>query len=177
MNQVPDERRSAAGTAKVEFDLERFMPYQLSSVSNRVSRAFARTYAREFGLTIPEWRVLAILGRYAPLSSNEICERSAMDKAKVSRAVASLVKRGLVHRAPNTADLRLIRLTFTNAGRSIYERIVPRALDLERELTRALAPGDREALNRVLAALNRATSAYTAGLERDDESDPPPSID
>lgn len=174
---MPDERRGPAVRARAGFDLERFMPYQLSSVSNRVSRAFSRTYAREFGLTIPEWRVLAILGRYAPLSSNEICDRSAMDKAKVSRAVAALVRRGLVRREQNTEDLRLIRLTFTSSGRSIYERIVPRALELERELTQALAPGDREALNRVLAALARATEAYSSRREAEDEGDAPPSID
>ena len=153
------------------------MPYQLSSVSNRVSKAFARAYAREFGLTIPEWRVLAILGRYAPLSSNEICDRSGMDKAKVSRAVASLVKRELIHREQNRDDLRLIRLSFTPLGRSVYERIVPRALDLERELTRALLPGDREVLNRVLAALDRAACAYSSGVQSEEEGDAPPSID
>ena len=80
------------------FDLESFLPYRLSVTTNRVSRAFAALYEQEFGISIPEWRAIAVLGAFAPLSSNEICERTAMDKAKVSRAVATLLKRGLIER-------------------------------------------------------------------------------
>ncbi|MDH3476666.1 MAG: MarR family transcriptional regulator, partial [Rhodospirillales bacterium] len=54
-------RRNGAGrkseTDGEAFDLETFLPYRLSVVTNRVSRAFARRYSAEFGLSVPEWRV------------------------------------------------------------------------------------------------------------------------
>lgn len=110
-----------------EFRLERFLPYRLSVLANRLSRAFARRYQDEFGISIAEWRVVAVLGAFAPLSSNEIGERTEMDKAKVSRAVAALLKAGMIAREAHPTDQRLIQLALSRQGRKIYEAIVPRA--------------------------------------------------
>ena len=144
--------KRAAGVSP-DFRLEDFLPYRLSVVTNRISRAFARRYSHEFGLTIPEWRVLAVVGGFAPVSSNEICLRTEMDKAKVSRAVTRLAAAGLLKRSPDPADQRLIRLTFTAKGRRVYDAIVPRALAMERELVAALKPREREVLEQALAKL------------------------
>lgn len=132
------------------FDLESFLPYRLSVTTNRVSRTFAAQYEQEFGISIPEWRAIAVLGAFAPLSSNQICERTAMDKAKVSRAVASLLKRGLIAREAHATDQRLIQLTLSKAGRKIYDAIVPRARTIEAEVTRGLSKSDVTQLHRVL---------------------------
>lgn len=134
-------------------DLEGFLPYRLSVVTNLVSRAFARRYEAPHGLTIPEWRVMAVLGRFAPLSSQEVGDRTAMDKAKVSRALQRLISSGLVARRSNPSDNRQNMLALTRRGRTMYGRIVPQALELERELTAVLLPGEREMLDRLLARL------------------------
>jgi DNA-binding MarR family transcriptional regulator len=91
-----------------------------------------------------------VLGAFAPLSSNGICERTAMDKAKVSRAVASLLKRGLIERAPHATDQRLIRLTLSRSGRKVYEAIIPRARAIEAEVTKGLSKADITHLHRAL---------------------------
>lgn len=129
--------KRSAGAA--EFSLETFLPYRLSVLANRLSRAFARHYQDEFGISIAEWRVIAVLGSFAPLSSNEIGEKTEMDKAKVSRAVAQLLQSGLIARDAHPTDQRLIQLTLSRQGRRIYEAIVPRAKALEAELTRGLS--------------------------------------
>ncbi len=67
--------------------LDRFIPYRLSVLTNTVSMVIASAYEREFGLTIPQWRVMAVLARYPELSAIEVAERTAMDKVAVSRAV------------------------------------------------------------------------------------------
>ena len=141
-------KRSAGESSS--FDLESFLPYRLSVTTNRVSRAFAAQYEQEFGISIPEWRAIAVLGAFAPLSSNEICERTAMDKAKVSRAVATLLKRGLIEREAHETDQRLIQLTLSKSGRKIYEAIIPRARAIEAEVTKGLSKSDIAALHRVL---------------------------
>ncbi len=131
------------------FVLDDFLPYRLSVAANRVSRALAARYAAH-GLSIPEWRVMAVVGGFSPLSSNEVCRRTEMDKAKVSRAVTRLVAAGLLARRPDKIDRRLITLAFTAKGRRTYEAIVPLALELERDLTAALGPGERETLDQAL---------------------------
>ena len=104
-----------------------------------------------------------MLGAFAPLSSNEICERTAMDKAKVSRAVATLLKRGLIEREAHETDQRLIQLTLSKAGRKIYEAIIPRARAIEAEVTKGLSKADiaqlHKALDRIGAQLNEIESS------------------
>lgn len=126
--------------------LDSFLPYRLNVLAKRVSKALARQYEDRFGISIPEWRVLAILGREQPLSSNDIVERSQMDKAKVSRAVTALVERNILARATHPQDQRLLRLSFTAEGRALYDRVAPLALEWERELLAGLSPAERAAL-------------------------------
>ncbi|MFV3075179.1 MarR family winged helix-turn-helix transcriptional regulator [Niveispirillum fermenti] len=123
-------------------DLDDFLPYRLNVLAKRVSRELARRYEEQFGISIPEWRVMAILGREQPLSSNDIVERSAMDKAKVSRAVTALVEAGLLSRSTHPSDQRLLRLSFTPAGRALYERIAPLALEWQRRWLDCLDEGE-----------------------------------
>ncbi len=139
--------------ATPDFSLEGFLPYRLSIVTNRISQAFARRYSDAFGLAIPEWRVMAVLGSFAPLSANQVCERTAMDKVKVSRAVARLAAAGHLRKAANPADRRSTLLRLTPKGRRTYGKIVPLARDLEAALTSALDDGERDALLAALAKL------------------------
>ena len=48
--------------SKAKLTLAEFLPYQLSITSNAVSDLIARSYQGRFGLKIPEWRVMAVLG-------------------------------------------------------------------------------------------------------------------
>ncbi len=157
--------KRSAGTG-AEFRLEAFLPYRLSVLANRLSRAFARRYQDEFGISIAEWRVIAVLGSFAPLSSNEIGDKTEMDKAKVSRAVAALLKAGLVAREGHPTDQRLIQLTLSRQGRRIYEAIVPRARALEAEMTRGLS---RQDLGRIHALLDQlGTRIDAVAADRDE---------
>jgi len=143
-------------------DLDRFLPYRLSVLTNRVSNAIARHYSERFGLSIPEWRVMAVLGQSPGLSAREVAERTAMDKVQVSRAVASLVERRRVQRDGDDDDGRVTRLSLTPRGRAIYDEIVPLALHLEAVLLAALTPGEREALSSLLEKLSSRISGLHA---------------
>ncbi|HEX2115586.1 MAG TPA: MarR family transcriptional regulator [Alphaproteobacteria bacterium] len=135
------------------FALERFLPYRLSVLTNTMSRAFARTYGKRFGLSIPEWRVMAVLGRFAPLSANEVAERTAMDKVRVSRAVARLMKAGLIDRATDSGDRRRSALKLSRAGRRVHEGIVPMARRFEAAFMASLSEQDRATLDSLVARL------------------------
>lgn len=155
--------KRSTGTA--DFHLEEFLPYRLSVLANRLSRTFARRYQDEFGISIAEWRVIAVLGGFAPLSSNEIGDKTEMDKAKVSRAVAALLKAGLIAREGHPTDQRLIQLTLSRQGRRIYEAIVPRARALETELTRGLSRQDMARIHALLDQLGARIDAVAGEAE------------
>jgi DNA-binding MarR family transcriptional regulator len=133
--------------------LERFVPYRLSVLTNIVSMSIADAYEREFGLSIPQWRVIAVLARYPNLSAIEVAERTAMDKVAVSRAVQGLLANRRLVRAYDAGDRRRTRLRLSNAGRSVYTRVAPLALSYEKKLLAALSATDRRALDRLLGRL------------------------
>ena len=137
-------------------DLERFLPYRLSVLSNTVSQAIADIYERRFALSITEWRVMAVLGRYDGLSAREVAERTAMDKVAVSRAVARLIEAGRVRRDIADHDKRQSVLRLSVKGWKVYEQIAPLALEHERRLLEHLNGDEREWLGRILDKLWRA---------------------
>lgn len=133
----------------MSFDLSTFLPYQLAVVSSRLSRAFSERYKREFGLSIPEWRVLAHLAQSDAVSVREIHERVDMDKSKVSRAAARLEAAGLIEKRENEGDRRLLDMRLTEKGRDLIARIVPIADAYQAELIAQLgtqSPGFRAGL-------------------------------
>lgn len=146
------------------FDLEEFLPYRLSVITNRVSRLFSKQYSARFGLTIPEWRVLAVIGRFGTSSPSTVGEWSAMDKVKVSRAAASLVAKGLLQQSqdPNDGRGRLLRMT--RKGATVHGGVVPLARAIEATLAEGLSRTEWAALNKALLKLN----AHVRGIEGPD---------
>lgn len=138
--------------------LEDFLPYRLSILSNRVSRAIAARYAKAFDLSIPEWRVIAVLGRTPHLTAKEIAEATEMDKVAVSRAVARLVAAKRVQARADANDARRQILSLTAQGESVHARIAPIALESEEKLLRALSAKEREQLDALLERLLAAAS-------------------
>ncbi|MEM9048073.1 MAG: MarR family winged helix-turn-helix transcriptional regulator [Pseudomonadota bacterium] len=122
------------------FDLEGFLPYQLAVLAARVSRDFARLYSQEFGITIPEWRVIAHIAQAGTVSVREIHARVDMDKSRISRAAGRLEAAGLVVKATSKGDRRLVALSLTKAGWALYTRIVPMAQRYETEVLSRLDP-------------------------------------
>ncbi len=133
--------------------LEDFLPYRLSILSNRVSRAIAARYADTFGLTIPEWRVIAVLGRRPGLTAKEVAEATEMDKVAVSRAVAKLVESKRVAARADRDDARRQILSLTAQGESVHARIAPIALASEQRLLAALDARERVQLDALVDRL------------------------
>ena len=156
-------RRSCKARAEDGFALDAFTPYRIVVLGRLMSEALGAAYADE-GVTIPEWRVLAVIAetRGAPpgMASRDVVARTPMDKMAVSRAVASLEAKGLVRRAANAADRRLAHLSPTSEGLAVHGRIAAIARRYEDRLLGALDPGAREAF---LAALDQLTHAVRAG--------------
>jgi DNA-binding MarR family transcriptional regulator len=146
-----------------QLDLEHFVPYRLSVLSNRVSSAIARQYSERFGLSIPVWRVMAVLGGTPGLSARAVAERTAMDKVQVSRAVESLMRARRLARADDAEDGRVSRLSLTVKGRAIYDEVVPLALRLEAVLLSALTPEERRRFDALLIKLARQAHLLGSG--------------
>lgn len=134
--------------------LEDFLPYQLSIASNAVSALIAERYRKRFGIKIPEWRIMAVLGNRHEtrigVTQRELTEVTLMDKVAVNRACKVLEGRGLIERLPNAEDGRSHLLALTGEGRAIHLEVMPLALETESELLKDFDPGERVALRVML---------------------------
>ena len=138
---------------KSELILEDFLPYRLSILSNTVSNTIATAYNKRFGLSIPEWRVIAVLGRFPGLSAVEVAERTLMDKVAVSRAVTKLINSGRVDRQIADADRRRSILRLSADGRQVHDEIAPLALKFEEDLLHGLSEDEIRTLSVIMERL------------------------
>lgn len=144
----------AKHTRVPQLALDEFLPYRLSVVAETVSNLIAKGYERQFGITIAEWRILAVLGESGKLTTQEVIDRTRMDRVRVSRAVIRLVDKGLLLRMPNPLDARAHILDFSSSGLAIYRQIVPLARSIQSKLAAALSPGEAKQFDLILKKLD-----------------------
>ena len=136
-----------------ELRLENFLPYRLAVLSNTVSTTVARAYDKRFSVSIPEWRVIAVLGRFPGLSAVEVAGRTLMDKVAVSRAVTKLIKNGRIDREFADADKRRSILHLSEEGKQLHDEIAQLALQFERDLLQGFSEEEVETLNSIMERL------------------------
>jgi DNA-binding MarR family transcriptional regulator len=141
--------------------LETFLPHRLNVLSSLVSQALTQVYS-QYGIGIPEWRVLVSLGQFGTMTGKAIGQRTHMHKTKVSRAVAQLEGRKFVARKVNRADLREAFLSLTPAGRAVYEELAPRAREFTERLSEVVNTADRAAFDRAVAQLTERSAQLVA---------------
>ncbi len=140
-----------------------FLPYQLSITSNAVSSVIAGRYRARFGLKVPEWRVMAVLGDIGAVTQRHLTEATLMDKVAVNRACKVLEERGLVERRPNARDGRSHLLDLTSEGKAVHAEVMPLTRESESEIFGALDPEQREQLRALLLQVfNHAKSIRPA---------------
>lgn len=117
-----------------DFNLSDFLPYQVAVLSSRISRLLSTVYEEQFGLSMPEWRVLVHVARCEKVSIREIHNCVNLEKPRVSRAVAKMVEAGLLAKTVSSQDQRLVEIRLTEAGQCVLNEIVPNALSFEAKL-------------------------------------------
>ncbi len=124
--------------------LERYLPYRLSILSNRISALISEIYSDKFALSITEWRIMAVLGEYPDVSADEVSLKTQIEKSILSRAINKLVQRKLLQREFDPLDRRRSMLRLTATGLSVYDEVVPVSYDYEKALVSCFTDAERE---------------------------------
>lgn len=149
--------RRAPGAALATDESAKLVPirelvsYRISRVANAMSRSAAARYRREFGVSLGEWRILALLGSDAPLTLNRLARLAALDKGQMSRAVAKLSERGLILR--EFGGGRTTVLTLSREGQRIYGGLIVAANERDEAFWNCLTQRERTALDSALEKL------------------------
>lgn len=135
--------------------LEEFLPYRLSALSNRVSQSLADKYSQRFQISVQEWRIIAVLGEKSDLCAGDLVTRTAMDKVAVSRAVKKLIHKAYLAKIQDPQDNRRHALSLSESGQSLYQEIVPLALEYEQQILAGLSERDQKSLSVLLDKLDK----------------------
>jgi DNA-binding MarR family transcriptional regulator len=140
-----------------------FLPYLMAITSNAVSSRIADEYRLRFGLRIPEWRVMAVLGDGGSMTQREMVNATVMDKVAINRACKVLEERGLVARSPNQRDGRSHHLELTGEGRTLYDQVMPMTYEMFERIFTRIEPSEQEALKTLLSRIRDGVQAIDQG--------------
>lgn len=133
--------------------LDDFAPYLLNRIVNRINTNLGEAL-KDAGITVPIYRVLAVLEAGDGRSVNELAVYTVTEQSTLSKILARMEAQGLVERRANRQDGRVVEIWITDTGRSAYERIVPIALSHYEQAMSGLGPEERgrlvETLHRIL---------------------------
>jgi DNA-binding MarR family transcriptional regulator len=128
---------------------------RLGRVRAHIDRELEAQFSRH-GITAPGFAVLVTLARLQEpdgVPQRRLMEELGLTSGTVSVRIDRLEADGLVARAADAGDRRNTRITLTERGRDLFERVVPEHLGNERRLLAALDAGEREALASLLRTL------------------------
>jgi DNA-binding MarR family transcriptional regulator len=162
------DREIATPQKTDRLDLFKFAPFRLNRLAAEVSAALASEYRERYGLDIPEWRVLATLGfRIEPCSAQYVAHCTRTHKSTISRAVTALLERRLIERVENAEDRREFRLRLTRKGKTLYEELIPRLQDKERDIMACLSDQERKAFDRLIGKIEASLDLIQTSAEAD----------
>src|SRR6188474_2197173 len=135
-------------------EIKDLISYQLHTVANLLSRGAELRYRREFGVSLWEWRTIALLGASdEPQSLGDLARAAGIDKSQMSRVVSGLANRKLVVRDANDADGRGVHLRLSKSGRKLYEGLIRAAAERDAALRECLSRSEKTVFERALAKL------------------------
>lgn len=134
-------------------NLDTFLPYRMATLSQKLSLGFASVYADKYGLTVPQWRVIAHLAERNALTAKEICDLAALDKSTASRAVKQLQEKHIIAGHASTTDKRATVLALTELGQELYEILSNDAKDWQDSLLSELSKDEQALLLKLLGKL------------------------
>lgn len=136
-----------------KFDLNGYIPCQLATLTHSIMRSVAAVFEDRFGISMPEWKVLAIIAEKPGLSAVAVSRLAQMDTVAVSRAVTKLMDRDLIARELDNEDRRRTILNLSAEGRDLHDEIAPLATQLEESLLEEFTDDEKQVFEKAIKAL------------------------
>ncbi|PJG58508.1 MarR family winged helix-turn-helix transcriptional regulator [Aeromonas cavernicola] len=136
--------------------LEHYPPYQLVHAAEMLRDTFEQFYQQRYQLTVPQWRLMMVLGPHYPISQKELVETSGMDKVRISREIRRLVAKGILFTENDEQDKRISLVSLTHQGLALFVQLKEEAGSWQHTLTDYLPGAFREAIRQHLHTVSSA---------------------
>lgn len=141
-------------------DIRDLFSYRLAYMVRLNDRHAQTVLVEHYGLTLGEWRTLATIRYLARPSLRSLARATQQDEGQLSRYVAGLIKRGLLRKDASAEDQRVIEMTLTDKGESLYHDVIDFAWRLNQDMFKDLEKDEQEQLFRLLDKLMASILNY-----------------
>ena len=136
--------------------LTQFLTYRILRLHHALNAQAVAILAEVSGISLGQWRILAMVGSGGALTARDLARRTGFDPAFISRTVRSLEETGLLRTARSAVDRRVVTLELTASGAELHDRTLPFMQARQEALLAVLAPGEQDAIFRIIDKLERA---------------------
>lgn len=152
--QAPPEDDSLlpAIGSKTGVVLDRILPYLMSRLTFSLNQML-KTDLKKFGLTISNWRVLAVLAAETEVTVNELAEYAMIEQSTASHLIDRMEEEGLLVRKRGEGDGRVRSISLTETGQEKYETVRHTVLAHTNRVLRDVTPEERQALETTLTKM------------------------
>lgn len=133
--------------------LDDYVTYKVTVLAQMFGREAARIYSAKWGLSLPQYRILIVLGKLPGMSLRELTDQTQMDKGQISRVVTQMEADGLITRESDKNDGRRLVLTLTQSGAQLHQQTIGTSEARQKEILGVLSREELDALNDTLAKL------------------------
>ena len=136
--------------------LAHYPPYQLVHAAEMVRETFEQFYQARYQLTVPQWRLMMVLGPNYPISQKELVEASGMDKVRISREIHRLSEKGILQAQSSEQDKRVSLVSLTEQGEALFAQLKSEASSWQHTLTDYLPSEARQSIRQHLQSVSEA---------------------
>ena len=137
--------------------------YRLAKLTASAGRLVTRLCERRYGITRREWGVLMWLAQQSGLQPSQLADLLELDRARISRAIASMQGKGLLHKSTASANRRSTALQLTPAGQQLHDELLPQIRAINVQLVAALDAQQQSTLAQSLDLLQAQADALALG--------------
>lgn len=134
--------------------LDDYVTYQVTVLAQMFGREAARVYSSKWGLSLPQARIMTVLGKLPGMSLRELTDQTQMDKGQISRVVTQMEADGLITRESDKNDGRRLILTLTPSGAKLHDQTIGTAESRQKAILSVLTREELDDLNATLAKLS-----------------------
>ena len=139
--------------------IEQFVTFRVNQLSLLFGRQWMRTFKESSGVSIGQWRMLALL-QSGSSTVSQLVRVLEMDKALAGRLARDLQAMSLVDVRQTPTDARGLTLSLTKGGKDLIDKMRPLVLERQRHLLGALSVSERASLYRIIEKLAAAAEEW-----------------
>jgi DNA-binding MarR family transcriptional regulator len=144
-----------------------WLSFRINYIAHHFNQPVYDWIWREYALTRPEYMAIYALGLRDGVTAEDIVAAGTRPKNTLSRAVKSLLRKGLIHRRQSGEDRRRYHLFLAAPGRAIIARSVPVLVAHERKMAEALTAPERATLANLMTKLILKAGEWPADITRE----------